>query len=260
MRNEIVKMAESWIGCKESDGSHKQIIDVYNRIKPLPAGYKLSYTDAWCAAFVSVSAAMAGCTNIVFPECSCDRMIALYKKAGRWQENDAYTPKKGDIIFYDWQDSGSGDNTGSSDHVGIVTEVSGKTITVIEGNMSDEVRYRTISVNAKYIRGYGVPNYENSGAISATTTTAASTTTNKTVTSSKSVSVKVRQLSKGMSGEDVKALQLLLKGKGFSIGSAGADGDFGSNTYNAVKSFQTKNKLTSDGICGSKTWDAIING
>ncbi len=256
MRNKFVKMAQSWLGCKEADGSHRQIVDVYNSIKPLPANYKLSYNDAWCAAFVSAAAYKAGCTNIVFPECSCDRMIALYKKAGRWQENDAYTPKIGDIIFYDWQDNGNGDNTGSSDHVGIVVSVSGKKITVIEGNMSDKVGYRTISVNADFIRGYGLPNYENSGSVASTTTSTAATNT----TPAKTVSIKVRQLSKGMTGEDVKVLQLLLKGKGFSIGSAGVDGDFGSATFNAVKLFQTKNKLTADGICGSKTWDVLING
>ena len=43
--------------------------------------------------------------------------------------------------------------------MGIVTEVNGSTITVIEGNMSDAVGYRHIAVNGRYIRGYGVPKY-----------------------------------------------------------------------------------------------------
>ena len=68
-------------------------------------------------------------------------------------------PKPGDYIFYDWQDSGVGDCTGSADHVGIVEKVSGTSITVIEGNYSDSVKRRTISVNGRYIRGYGVPKY-----------------------------------------------------------------------------------------------------
>jgi lysozyme len=91
-------------------------------------------------------------------------MIELFKKLGEWIENDAYVPKPGDIIFYDWQDSGSGDNTGWPDHVGIVEAVSGSTITVIEGNKSDSVSRRTLQVGGKYIRGYGVPKYaEGSG-------------------------------------------------------------------------------------------------
>ena len=43
--------------------------------------------------------------------------------------------------------------------VGIVASVSGTTIKVIEGNKNDAVDYRTISLNGRYIRGYGIPNY-----------------------------------------------------------------------------------------------------
>ena len=37
--------------------------------------------------------------------------------------------------------------------------VSGNTIKIIEGNKSDSVSYREITVNGRYIRGYGVPKY-----------------------------------------------------------------------------------------------------
>lgn len=159
-RQTIVKQAQSWLGCKESDGSHKKIIDIYNAHKPLARGYKVQYNDAWCATFVSACAIKCGATDIIPTECGCDNMIALFQKAGTWVEDDAYVPSAGDIIFYDWQDSGIGDNKGSSDHVGIVEKVSGKTITVIEGNKNDAVERRTIQVDGKYIRGYGVPKYD----------------------------------------------------------------------------------------------------
>lgn len=162
-RNEVVKQAQAWIGCKESDGSHKQIIDLYNSHTPLARGYKVSYTDAWCATFVSAVAIKLGYTAIIPTECGCDKQIALFKNLGEWQENDAYVPSQGDIVYYDWQDSGSGDNVGGSDHVGIVEKVSGNTITVIEGNKSDAVGRRTLAVNGKFIRGYGVPKYESNG-------------------------------------------------------------------------------------------------
>lgn len=64
------------------------------------------------------------------------------------------------FIFYDWDDTGAGDNTGWPDHVGIVESVSGGNITVIEGNKNNAVARRTIAVNGRYIRGYGVPKYE----------------------------------------------------------------------------------------------------
>lgn len=154
-----VETAKSYLGCKESDGTHKQIIDLYNSQKKLPAGYKVTYTDAWCATFVSAVAVKLGLTDIILPECSCNRMIALYQKAGRWTENDAYIPNAGDLIMYDWQDSGAGDNVGTADHVGIVCSVDGNQITVIEGNKSNAVGYRTIQINGRYIRGYCLPDF-----------------------------------------------------------------------------------------------------
>lgn len=158
--SKVVSQAQAWLGLKESDGSHKKIIDIYNTLKPLPVGYKLKYTDAWCAGFVSAVAIETGCTDIIPCECSCPRMITLLQKMGIWVENENRVPNPGYIIFYDWQDSGSGDNKGGSDHVGIVEKVEGNTITVIEGNYSDSVKRRTLAVNGRYIRGYGVPKYD----------------------------------------------------------------------------------------------------
>lgn len=184
LRSKIVAQAKAWLGCKESDGSHKEIIDVYNSHTPLARGYKMQYTDAWCAAFVSAVAIKVGYTDIIPTECGCGQMVTLFQNLGCWKEDDSYTPSAGDIIFYDWQDSGSGDNTGSPDHVGIVEKVSGSTITVIEGNYSDAVKRRTMKVNGQYIRGYGLPKYTDSSTTATTTTTttttkAAATTTAK---------------------------------------------------------------------------------
>lgn len=160
MRQTIVNTAVSYLGCKESDGSHRKIIDIYNSHKPLARGYAVTYTDPWCAAFVSAMAIKCGLTHIIPVECGCGEMIKLFKKLGSWEENDAYKPEPGDIIFYDWQDSGKGDNTGGSDHVGIVEKVVGSTITIIEGNYSNSVKRRTLQVNGVTIRGYGVPKYK----------------------------------------------------------------------------------------------------
>ena len=158
-RESLVEQAKAWLGCKESDGSHKKIIDTYNAHKPLARGYKVRYTDAWCATFVSACAIKTGMTDIIPTECGCGEMMKLFQKLGEWDENDARIPNVGDIIFYDWQDSGYGDNQGTPDHVGIVEKVSCSTITVIEGNKNDAVGRRTLKVNGRYIRGYGVPKY-----------------------------------------------------------------------------------------------------
>ena len=159
IRNQVVSTAKKYLGCKEADGSHKKIIDTYNAHKPLARGYKVKYTDAWCATFVSAVAILCGLTDIMPTECSCAKMVELYKKKGRWKEDDSYTPKVADVVMYDWGDSGKGDNTGTPDHVGIVAYISGNTMKIVEGNISDSVNYRTLSVNGKYIRGYCLPDY-----------------------------------------------------------------------------------------------------
>lgn len=159
IRQKIVGTMQGWVGKKESDGSHRSIVDTYNAHKPLARGYAVKYTDAWCATTVSAAAIACGLTDIIPTECGCVDMIKLFQKIGRWEENDAHVPMPGDVIFYDWQDSGKGDNRGAADHVGIVEKVVGTTITVIEGNKDDAVGRRNIQANGRYIRGYGVPDY-----------------------------------------------------------------------------------------------------
>ena len=74
----------------------------------------------------------------------------------------------------------------------------------------------------------------------------------------KTVSVKVRQLSKGMDGNDVKTLQAALIANGFSCGTSGADGDFGNATAAALRKFQSKYRLVVDGIAGNATWSKLL--
>ena len=158
-RQRVISIAVSWYGKKEADGSHRSIIDLYNGHTPLARGYKVRYTDAWCATYGSAVAIAAGYTDIIPTECGCGQMIAAFQAMDRWVENDAYIPSPGDYIFYDWDDTGAGDCTGWPEHVGIVVSVFGDVIKVIEGNKDDAVGYREIKVNGRYIRGYGVPDY-----------------------------------------------------------------------------------------------------
>lgn len=244
-RNEIVKKAQAWVGLNEYDGSFKKIIDIYNTITPLPVGYKLKYTDAWCAGFVSAVAHVCEATDIIPAECSCPRMITLAKNLGIWVENDAYVPKAGDIMMYDWYDSGYGDNQGDADHVGIVEKISGNTITVIEGNYSNAVKRRSMLVNGQYIRGYIVPKYEAEKATESKVEDAAPADT-------------LPMLRKGDEGKTVVAMQLLLIGYGYNCGGYGADGEFGNGTYASVRSFQNDRGLEVDGICGPNTWAKLL--
>lgn len=158
-RQKVISIAVSWYGRKEADGSHQAIIDLYNSHTPLARGYKVKYTDAWCATFASAVAVSAGFTDIIPTECGCGQLIAAFQAMNRWVEDDAYIPSPGDYIFYDWDDTGAGDCTGWPEHVGIVISVFDNVIKVIEGNKDDAVGYREATVNGKYIRGYGIPDY-----------------------------------------------------------------------------------------------------
>ena len=66
-----------------------------------------------------------------------------------------------------------------------------------------------------------------------------------------------RTLKKGMKGVDVKKLQNALLDLGYDLGKYGADGDFGTATYNAVRQFQKTKGLTADGIAGKATLGAL---
>jgi hypothetical protein len=210
VRNRFVKTAESYWGYRENDGSHKEIIDIYNSQTKLPRGYKVTYTDAWCATFVSAMGHFLGWSDIILPECSCNNMIELYKKAGRWEERDNYVPKIGDIIMYDWDDNGTGDNTGSVEHVGIVVDIDDNRIKIIEGNKNNAVEYRELAVNGKFIRGYCLPNF-----------IVKSEEKEEQLTMCE---VKLPILKKGMKNQHVKMLQTLLIANGYSCGNSGADG------------------------------------
>lgn len=159
-RMALVDTACGWVGVREDDGSHHFIIDLYNSITPLPQDYRVTYDDAWCAAFVSAAALESGMTDILPPECSCSRQIKLFEELGRWEEDDGYLPLPGDIIYYDWDISRTLDCTGWPEHVGIVVGTFGPYIRVVEGNMDDGFAgYRTVLQNDWCIRGYGLPDY-----------------------------------------------------------------------------------------------------
>ena len=158
--SKVVDRMEDWIGKNEYDGSHKEIIDIYNRQKMLPRGYKVQYDDAWCATTVCAAFLDLGYSALIPMECSCGNMVKIAKTMGIWQENDGYTPSPGDILYYDWSDNGIGDNEGWPDHVGVVSYVGGGKMVIIEGNYKNAVNRRQIAINDRYIRGFICPRYD----------------------------------------------------------------------------------------------------
>lgn len=136
--------AKLYLGAKQGGSKHKYIVDQYNLIKPLPRGYKVKYSDNWCATFVSFVLKMCN-TKINIYECGAERM----RDKCIDQElliKDTTKGKKNDIIFYDWN------SDKWCDHVGIIQRVAGDNYYVIEGNKNKQVGVRVISKKSKSIQ------------------------------------------------------------------------------------------------------------
>lgn len=163
LRKKLVATTESYLGARRGSAKHKEIINIFNKVKP--DGWAMTYSAAWCAAFASAMAIKAfGVSKAkkYFPlSANCGTIITRAKNLGIWVESDSYKPGVGDWILYDWDDSGRGGNVGGPDHVGIVKKATKTKITVIEGNKGNksEVGIREIAVNGRYIRGFVTPKY-----------------------------------------------------------------------------------------------------
>ncbi len=122
---------------------------------------------SWCGYFVAWCAEKAGIPAQVVPRTgSTSGYLSFYQQAGRYQSfSSGYTPKKGDLIFFDW------DGNGVVDHMGIVRTVDADgSIHLLDGNYSNRVNDRMLTASAtnqymnfSCILGYGIPDYASGG-------------------------------------------------------------------------------------------------
>ena len=175
----------------------------------------------------------------------CSAGAKYFKDKGRWTSR----PAVGNVVFFT---VGGGIN-----HTGIVTGVSSLSITTVEGNSSDRVQRNTYAIRDSKIAGYGIPVWS---VVANEPTT--EPTTEIPVEDGKGINVsateKLPVLRKGDVSECVRAAQMLLNGRGASVGIYGADGDFGNMTHEAVLAFQRRNGLEADGIIGKMTWAKLL--
>ena len=122
--------------------------------QPYWSWYGFGSRVEWCACFVSWCANECGYIDAgVIPKfASCDVGMNWFKNHSRWQTN-TYTPREGDIIFFDW------DSDGLANHVGIVEKVEDGKVHTIEGNSSDACKRLQYDSGDSRILGYGVPAY-----------------------------------------------------------------------------------------------------
>lgn len=242
---DILNIMRSWIGLNQYDGSHMQIVNIYNSHKPLARNYALNSADSWCACTVSTAFIKANATDLIGgTECGVERFVEdCFKPAGIWIEDENITPLPGDIICFNW--GGTHPNTGWADHIGIVEYVEGSVIHTIEGNSGGYCRRKTYPIGYNEIRGFARPKY---GADSSTTLiNSGSTAVPKTGNST------AEGLRKGSSGEEVAAMQSMLITCGYNCGGYGADGDFGEATHDSLVQFQQDHGLAANGVYDDAT-------
>lgn len=250
--DDVLAVMISWIGKSRSAGTHKDIIDLYNSYTPLPVGYKVKYTDAYCDAGLSAAFIKLGAADIIGgPECGVPRHVDLFKTAGIWEEDGAITPKRGDIIVFNWDDT-TQPNDGSADHIGLVEQVAGGYIYTVECNMSGGVvARRKVPVGYGQIRGFAHPKY--AGTVRPEVEPVA-----PSVFPYGKASETTGIIKKGAKHDGVKAIQYALVKIGYDLGRFGddrdgVDGVFGIKTEAAVRAFQSARGIRVDGRVGDET-------
>ena len=240
----VIAQAKSWLGINERDNDFVEIVNAYNEIPGARGPALVSYP--WCAIFVS-AVFWKAIGESRFAEMACDAMIQKFQNLGLY--TDKIQPEAGDVIFYDW------DGNGTSDHVGIVTAIEGNSWTVIEGNKSDAVGYRTIPASYPFFKGAGLatlldePN-EDKPTESAPSSTVGQQMADKIIANRRWPTLKLYS-----KGEWVKVLQAMLNAE--NKAGLEVDGEFGVFTYSAVNKFQAAHGLERDGIVGEKTWGEL---
>lgn len=113
--------------------------------------YGFNHRVEWCAVFVSWVANQNGLLNTKVPKFVWVKIgVDYYKEKSLLKFPNKYSPKKGDLIFFDWN------NNGVIDHVGIVEKTDKKYVYTIEGNVNHlNVQNKKYPLKSPYIYAYG---------------------------------------------------------------------------------------------------------
>lgn len=259
--NQVIKIAEAEVGylekasnsmldSKTANAGDKNYTK-YARDLAKAGYYQASKQGyAWCNVWFDWVHYMAAGQNAkLAQEVTCQTGpygAACYYSMQYYKQSDRlYTsPKIGDQIFFK-------NSSGEIIHTGLVYNVDKSYVYTIEGNTSTAsgviangggVCKKKYKLNYERIASYGRPKYD----------------LTQTVTNGGTCTMNLDVLKKGNKNNSVRALQILLIGNGYSCGSYGADGDFGTGTYNAVIKFQKVKNINADGIVGAQTWGKLL--
>ncbi len=236
----LEKRSNSYLDSKTANAGSANYTKYWRDIKP-------SYqAQPWCAAFVSwcmmKAFGQANAQKLLkhWPYVYCPTMSGLFTMRTK--------PQAGDIVIFN--------HSGVFTHTGLVVSTTSSTFTTIEGNTSGA---SGIIANGGGVckKTYSIASYVNNGtrfcrpdyaAITVAAEGAATATPQQA-----SITDSLADLKKGSKGNAVKVMQKMLIACGYSCGSSGADGEFGTATDKALRKFQAdyKNQLIADGIYGA---------
>lgn len=221
----LLEVAYAYVGTAEDPpGSNCTIFGEQYGVNGVP----------WCMEFVWCCFANAKLSKYFYN----GQKVASCTKLMKWAVNNGFMVYKdyrmGDVFLYDYD----GVKT-DSEHTGIFTgKMEDGCYVAIEGNYADKVA--VVKRKPSEIIGAFRPQF----------------TDNLPVTPT--VDVTLPELSRGDVGEAVRAMQILLEGRGCSVGKWGCDGEFGADTAAALKQFQSAHGLVADSVCGIKSWSSLL--
>lgn len=192
----------------------------------------------WCCAFIWDGFRLCGLSRLFcggVQTAYCPFVVNYARTHNQWITSGY---REGDLLLYDWN------KDGQADHIGYCAGISGGNVLSIEGNWSDRVQQ--VSRYHGNVMGAYRPTYA---------TDTPCPPANKPADNSPPA---LPVLKRGDKGETVRAAQLLLIGRDFTVGGTGADGDFGRATQAGVTNFQTAHGLDADGVIGNSTWRAML--
>ena len=130
----------------------------------------------------------------------------------------------------------------------MVCDVSGNTFKVLEGNYSNEVKSRTMQIDGKYIRGFGLPNYAKA---------AIGYKVPVDKTNIRTMAGQVPYLNIDNNNKAVKMAKILFNSLGFN---AGTDTIFDEQLENVVKQYQKMYGLRQNGVINRDVWLLLLQG
>ena len=148
-RQNMIDIAASQVGYRETAENHTK----YGKWYGMDG-------QPWCAMFLSWCARRAGVPQSVIPNfASCTYGgVSWFKNNGLWKSAD-YTPRGGDLVFFDFEEEDGSGRDGKAEHVALVEYATGRTIYTIEGNTDNEMVERRARPRDGSVLGFGVPNY-----------------------------------------------------------------------------------------------------